>query len=64
MFSFPTATEHGGKEGGRGAALSAFTLLEAATRGILWKKLILKIFKISKNTFFTEHHRTTASFYY
>ena len=55
---------------------------EAATRGVLWKKMFLKISqnstcnfiekealaqvfscefcKISKNTFFTEHLRTTA----
>ena len=36
MFSFPTATEHSW------AASSAFTLSEAATRGILWKKVFLK----------------------
>ena len=33
MLSFPTATEH------RGAASFAFILVEAATRGVLWKTL-------------------------
>ena len=46
-------------------------ILEAATRGALWKKMFLEhvvaqVFscefcEISKNTFFTEHARTTAS---
>ena len=39
MFSFPTSTEH------RGATSSAFTLSEAATRGILGKKMLLKILR-------------------
>ena len=37
IFSFPTATDHWG------AASSAITLSEAATRGIVWKKVFLKI---------------------
>ena len=35
MFSFLTAREH------RGEASSVFTLSEAASRGILWKKMSL-----------------------
>ena len=47
MFSFLTATEH------RGAASSAFTLSEAATRGILCKKVFLKILQnIKKHLFY------------
>ena len=38
---------------------------EAATRGVLWKKVFLEIFsmnfEISKNIFFIEHLSTTAS---
>ena len=61
MFSFPRATEH---RGGGGTASYAFTLSEAAIIGFLWKKVFLKILQISKKTFFTEHLRTTASFFY
>ena len=58
MFSFPTVTEQ------RGAVSSAFTSSEAAIKGILSKKVILKFCKISKNTFSAENLRTTASFLY
>ena len=64
MFSFLRATEHRGGGGGGGTASYAFTLSEVAIRGFLWKKVFLKILQISKKTFFTEHLRTTASFFY
>ena len=47
-------------------AASIFNFLEAATGGVLWQKVFLKISQNShcetfKNTFFKEHLWTTAS---
>ena len=52
--------------------VSAFSFSEAATGGVLWKKVFLKISQNSQentigfeiNTFFTEHLWTTASSFF
>ena len=53
MSSFPTATEHSaGERGGEvAAASSAFTLSEAATRGILWKDVLKNFSKFLRTPF-------------